>query len=139
MEPQIESRRQLAGVLANQRGMTLVEIMIVLTIMASIMGVVGVFAAGALDNSRAREADIESAQIAGFVEQFYVYVGDYPDSLNQLVNPPSGVSKFTSEIPDDPWGNPYQYSQSRGEFSVCSFGKDESSGGEADHCAGTAE
>lgn len=122
--------RQSAG---NERGLTLVEIMIVLTIMASIMGLVGVVASNAIERGKVREAQIQAGQLANAVEEYYVYVDEWPDSLSDLVNPPGGVAGFVEEVPNDPWGNDYRYDRS--EQQVCSNGKDGSSGGSDDICS----
>lgn len=130
------TRAALRATLRNQRGMTLVEIMIVLTIMASIMGIAGVFVVGALERAKVKEAETQVGQYANFVEEFYVYTGDWPDSLGQLSDPPSGVAPFVEEVKDDPWGNEYQYRTggNRG-YELCSNGPDGSSGGDDDICS----
>ena len=135
--PAAPTPRALVAIAGNQRCLTLIEIMIVLTIMASIIGMVGVYAAGAMENARVREAETEVGKLADFVEQYRVYVGELPDNLDQLVNPPNGVAKFTSEVPEDPWGNAYRYSKQRNDYELCSNGPDGSSGGDDDLCAET--
>lgn len=129
--------RIVAAVSRTERGMTLVEIMIVLTIMASIMGIVGFFARGALDNSRRKEAEAEVGNLSQMITQFYVFSNEYPDSLDQLVNPPAGMSPIAEEVPLDPWGNDYQYSKDgNSDFEISSMGPDGSSGGGDDICPG---
>lgn len=132
----VQTGEVLRTIAANQRGMTLVEIMIVLTIMASIMGMVGVFVVGAMDNAKIKEAQITADQYASFVEQYYVFTGEWPDTLEQLTDPPGG-NAMVEEVKDDPWGNDYRYSKggNRG-FELCSNGPDGSSGGDDDICAG---
>ena len=107
--------------------------MIVLTIMASIMGLVGVVASNAIERGKVREAQIQAGQLANAVEEYYVYVDEWPDSLSDLVNPPGGVAGFVEEVPKDPWNNDYRYDRS--EQQVCSNGKDGSSGGSDDICS----
>lgn len=135
IETPVSRRPTLRAVATNQRGLTLIEIMIVLTIMASIMGMVGVYAAGAMERAKVSEAETEVGKLADFVEEYRVYVGELPDNLDQLVNPPGGVAKFTSEVPEDPWNNAYRYSKQRNEYELCSNGPDGSSGGDDDICA----
>lgn len=132
-----ELRQASRALVTSQRGMTLVEIMIVLTIMASIMGMVGVFVVGALDNAKIKEAQTQVEQYASFVEQYYVFQGSWPDSLDQLQRPPGGMQPLIERLDDDPWGNPYNYRKGgdRG-YELCSSGKDGSSGGGDDICAG---
>jgi general secretion pathway protein G len=111
---------------ANQRGLTLVEIMIVLTIMASIMGIAGVAVFGALDRAKIREAQTQAGLYANGVEEYVVFMNELPDSLDQLVDPPNGAPRFVDQIKNDPWGNEYRYSASGRTFSVCSQGRPES-------------
>jgi general secretion pathway protein G len=125
--------------LMSQRGLTLVEIMIVLTIMASIMGIAGVAVFGALDRAKIRETQTQAGIYAAGVEEYVVFLNELPDSLDQLVDPPSGAPKFVNEIKDDPWGNEYRYSSQSRSFSICSNGPDGSSGGDDDICAGAEE
>jgi general secretion pathway protein G len=118
----------------SERGLTLVEIMIVLTIMASIMGIVGFVAAGAITNSRIKEAETEVSQLAQAVTAFWVMRQEYPDSLEQLADPPSGMAPILEKVPEDPWGNEYHYSQDNNGFTIACGGPDGSLGGGDDIC-----
>lgn len=110
--------------LKNARGMTLVEIMIVITIMASVMGVVGFFVFGALDTANERTAKIEIQQLEQMVNAFYLSTSPnrLPDTLDELTQ---GNSPLTKEIPLDPWGNDYIYRKnSNRDFVIVSPGAD---------------
>ncbi len=93
---------------AAPRGMTLVEIMIVITIMASIMGVVGFYVFGALDQANAKEAKIEIGNLKQMVNQYYLTSSPHelPSNLEQLTEGPAPITK---NIPKDPWGSEYVY------------------------------
>lgn len=119
----------------GERGMTLVEIMIVLTIMASIMGIVGFFAQGAIQNSKIKRASVEVGNLGNAVTQYFVLTNDYPDSLDQLANPSGGIAPIIREIPKDPWNNDYQYSKNNDSFELYSMGPDGVRGGGDDICA----
>ena len=129
-------RDAVRATVMNQRGLTLVEIMIVLTIMASIMGIAGVAVFGAMDRAKIREAQTQVGIYSSGVEEYVVFMNELPDNLDQLVNPPGGAPKFVEEIKDDPWGNEYRYSSSGRTFQICSNGQDGSSGGDDDICDG---
>ena len=121
-----------AGRLKDARGMTLVEIMIVVTIMASVAGVVGFFVFGALDRANERTAAMEINQLESMVEQYYMTTtpNQLPDSLDQLTE---GNAPLTESIPQDPWGNDYVYNRSGArDFEIFSPGADGTEGTDED-------
>src|SRR5690554_7467457 len=83
-----EEMERAAASIKSARGMTLVEIMIVITIMASIMGVVGVFVFGAIDRANEREATIEIQQLNQLVNTFYLTTSPnrLPNEHNELTH-----------------------------------------------------
>ena len=133
------TRDAVRATVMNQRGLTLVEIMIVLTIMASIMGIAGVAVFGALDRAKIKETQTQAGIYGAGVEEYVVFMNELPDNLDQLVSPPGGAPKFVELIKDDPWGNEYRYTASGRSFSICSNGPDGSSGGDDDICTGIEE
>ncbi len=116
----------------SERGMTLVEIMIVITIMASVAGVVGYFVFGALDTANERTAQMEINQLRQMVETYYMTntPNQLPDNLEQLTE---GHSPLTEEVPVDPWGNDYVYNRhGERDFEIYSPGADGVAGTELD-------
>ena len=116
--------------LANTRGMTLIEIMIVITIMASIMGVVGFYVVGALEKANIKEANIQMGNINQALELYYTQTDphQYPESLQKLVD-----GDYMKEMPNDPWGEPFVYRRdARNEFTLMSKGPDMTEGTEDD-------
>ena len=114
------------------QGMTLVEIMIVITIMASVAGVVGYFVFGALDTANERTAQMEINQLEQMVQMYAMTNSPtrVPDRLEQLTE---GNSPLTEEIPQDPWGNEYIYRRhSDRDFEIFSAGADGVEGTELD-------
>jgi len=85
-----------------QRGMTLIEIMVVVAIISMLMGTVAVGAFSQLEKSKVKNAkmiikNVESALIA--------YQTDNTDSCpKQLVD--LYTQKFLTKEPKDPWGEP---------------------------------
>jgi len=109
--------------------------MIVLTIMASIMGIVGFFAQGAMTNAKLREAQTQVGNLHQMVTQYYVFRGEYPERLEQLANPPQGMAPIIERVPRDPWGNEYIYRRTTSSsFELRSMGPDGVSGGGDDIC-----
>lgn len=83
---------------SNRQGMTLVELLIVVAIMATLAGIVSVPAISFLAKARASDVVGELRRIGNNIELYKQYYNEYPESLEKL-----GV------VPLDPWGNPYQY------------------------------
>jgi len=128
----IKQRIDAKHALANAKGMTIVELMIVLTIIASIMGVVGFYVFGALDKANIKNAEIEIKQLNNLVEAYYLSASPrgFPNQLEDLTE---GPSPLTKEIPKDPWGADYVYRKvSNREFTIISPGPDGIEGNEDD-------
>lgn len=131
-------RPALTHLVKTPHGMTLVEIMIVITIMASIMGVVGFFVFGALDEANKKEAAIQIGNYEQMVNTYYLTTDprQLPDSLEDLTT----KKKLAEEIKKDPWGNDYIY-RKRGnrEFEIISAGPDGQEGTDDDIRSKSAE
>lgn len=118
---------------AVRRGMTLVEIMIVLTIMAGIMAFAAYSVVGYLKSSKIKDAEAEVNQMRGFIDTFRVMHNRLPQSLDELSEEVDGLGQITDEVPNDPWDNPYEYSGGNdGTFVLFSAGPDGSTGTEDD-------
>ncbi len=127
-----QRKAELGRILGNTRGMTIVELMIVLTIIASIMGVVGFFAFGAINTAGTKEAQIEIKQLSNMVETYYLASSprSLPGSLEDLAE---GANKLTEEVPKDPWGGDYIYTKKGNrDFTIHSAGPDGIEGNEDD-------
>lgn len=125
-------KTSLRRTLAEARGMTIVELMIVLTIIASIMGVVGFYVFGAIDRANVKEAQIEIANLTQMVESYYL-TSDPKQFPNELEDLAKGPSKLTEKVPQDPWGQPYIYKKTgTRDFEIYSVGADGVEGNEDD-------
>ena len=128
----MKKRRPVVEGLKNARGMTLVEIMIVITIMASVMAVVGIFVFGALDRANERTARMEIGQLNQMVQTFYLTTtpNRVPNTLQELTE---GRAPLVERLPVDPWGNDYVYiRRSNRDFEILSVGADGIEGTEDD-------
>ena len=123
------------------RGMTLIEILVVLVLIGIVMGIVGGNYIGQGEKAKARAARIEIEQIGQTLDLFKLEVGRYPTSqegLQALVTAPAGMTNWNgpywkkSSVPKDPWGNEYQYASpgSHGPYDIISYGADGKEGGE---------
>jgi general secretion pathway protein G len=118
----------------SERGMTLVEIMIVITIMASIMGVVGYYVFGTLNQANAKTARLGINQLEGMVSNYYMLQSpsQLPENLNELTEGSNPMVKDKSTL-QDPWGNQYIYEKKGGQdYEIYSAGPDGQPGTEDD-------
>lgn len=130
------------------KGMTLIEIMVVLAIMGVIMALVGT---NVMDRLATSKIQATKAQIKGFedaLEQYHLDNDAYPSTeqgLEALVQKPSSgkiPKKYQSKgylkggkIPLDPYSEPYTYycpGLQGHEYEIYSKGKDKQEGTEDD-------
>jgi general secretion pathway protein G len=137
------SQARGAGVEApHERGMTLIEILVVLTLIGVVLGIVGSNYLGKSEQAKAKAAKIEIEQISQSLDLFKLELGRYPttqEGLQALVAAPSGLANWAgpywkkSSVPKDPWGNEYRYAApgARGNaYDITSLGADGAEGGE---------
>lgn len=118
--------RNRSGRSTSPRGMTLVEIMIVITIMASIMGVVGYYVFGTLNQAKTKNAKLGIQKLNGIVQSYYLMQSpnQLPDSLDELSQGPNPMVKDSSKL-NDPWGNKYIYEKNGNQdYTIYSVGPD---------------
>ncbi|MFY0530041.1 type II secretion system major pseudopilin GspG [Archangium gephyra] len=112
----------------RRRGMTLIEIMVVITILGLIMAAVGVAVIPKLDEAKQDTARLDIANIQNALKLYYTKKGKYPDTgtgLKALVD-----TQNLEKIPTDPWGNEYVYMNEGGKPVLMSYGADGTQGGE---------
>jgi len=126
---------------AGQAGITLIEMLVVVTIIALFAALVAPRMLRKTDTARVTAA---RAQINAFMTALGAYKLDtavYPtneEGLQALRTPPPNVNRWQGpylpqEIPSDPWGRPYVYrypSEAGDEPEIISYGADGQPGGE---------
>ena len=123
------------------RGMTLIEILVVLVLIGIVMGIVGGNFIGRGEEAKRKAAKIEIEQIGQTLDLYKLEVGRYPttqEGLQALIQAPSSASNWNgpywkrSSVPKDPWGNEYKYSSpgQSGPYDIVSYGADGKEGGE---------
>jgi general secretion pathway protein G len=139
-------RKLLTRKRKSERGVTLTEMMVVIVIIGLLSTIVVVNVLPLLGGAREDKVRADLATLEGSLTTFYATYGRYPstdEGLEALVNPPEDDSVsaryaeegFIQRLPDDPWGNPYQYLSpgEHGRFDVYSLGADGRPGGEGDN------
>jgi general secretion pathway protein G len=130
---------------SRDRGFTLIEIMVVITILGILAALIVPKVVGRTDDARIAAARQDIASVMQALKLYRLDNGRYPTTeqgLQALLTKPStepmpmnwkqGGYLERSSVPKDPWGHPYQYLNPglRGEIDVFSFGADGQSGGQ---------
>ena len=118
----------------NQKGMTLLEIMIVLAILGGLITILAGQITGKLDSAKVKEAKIQMSEMAKSLEMYYTDCGVYPETMNGLIEQPSdcpnwGPEPYVKKLQKDPWGSDFEYESEGGSYTILSFGKDRKPGG----------
>lgn len=138
--------------LANNRGFTLIEIMVVIVILALLAALVGPKLIGRSDDAKVADAKVQIRNLETALKLYKLDNGLYPTTEQGLAaliaKPTVGVipKNYKAEgyleskkVPQDPWGGDYILISpgSNGDYDLCSFGADNVRGGEgkgADIC-----
>jgi general secretion pathway protein G len=130
----------------NQRGFTLIEIMVVVVILGILAGIV---VPRLLDEPEKARRTSAATQIRSFEEALGIFKldnGFFPSTeqgLQALVEKPNvgriparyKEGGYIKKIPQDPWGQPYLYISPgvHGDYDLFSYGPDGESGGEGEN------
>ena len=123
------------------RGMTLIEILVVLVLIGIVLGIVGGNFIGRGEKAKADAAKIEISQIGQALDLYKLEIGRYPTSsegLQALVSAPAATANWNgpywkkAQMPKDPWGNEYRYTSpgQKGPYDIVSLGADGKEGGD---------
>ncbi len=127
----------------NQRGFSLIEILIALTLLA----LAGTFVVGKfLDNlyeGQVNSTKIQMSNLEGRLKEFRRKCGFYPTTdqgLEALVTKPSGGRECKDypqngfidgdQVPKDPWDHDFVYESDGKNLNIYSYGQDGEAGGE---------
>lgn len=131
----------------NQRGFTLLEILIVLGILGTIMAMVMSRVNDSRNRARAKQTQLELNSWSEAINMYFNDCGKYPNSLESIKKgdgdcsawEPGAYSKLSTR---DPWGGEFQYSTEGNGYSLKSLGQDKKEGGtgnDADVESGSGE
>ena len=135
LSPPIAARARRAA------GFTLIELMVVLVIIGVLAALIVPNVLDRTDDARATAARTDVHNLMQALKLYKLDNQRYPTAeqgLAALVQRPSAPpapgnwKPYLEKLPNDPWGQPYQYLNPgiKGEVDVMSFGADGKSGGE---------
>jgi general secretion pathway protein G len=124
----------------GEGGYTLVEILVVITIIGLMVALVGPRVLNYLGESKVKTAKIQIQSFASALDLFYLDTGRYPlssEGLGALVQRGGSLVTWNGpylkggSLPDDPWGKPYAYRSpgQHGVYDIISYGADGQEGG----------
>ena len=128
-------RRILIEEVGREEGLTLIEIMIVIAILGLLAAIIGVNVIGSLEDGRKAAAQDQIGQFKTALRLYNRDCGKYPNTaegLTALVTKPASCPRWKpyleeSTIPQDPWGNNFEYffpGTHGQEMEIISKGKD---------------
>jgi general secretion pathway protein G len=126
------------------KGFTLIELMVVMLILSLIAAFALPRMFGKVGKAKRQAAYAQIELFGTALDSYRLDVGQYPttsEGLDALITSPSGIEEWEgpylkkSEIPLDPWNNPYHYESpgTNGEYDLYSYGKDNAAGGEGEN------
>ena len=136
---------RVASVSAQRRaGFTLVELMVVIVIIGLLATVVAINVLPSQDRAMVGKARADISTLEQAVETYRLDNIVFPtdqQGLQALIAAPTDLAQpdryrqggYIRRLPEDPWGNPYQYRRQSAhgqQFDVWSFGADGKEGGE---------
>ncbi|MBU3915155.1 type II secretion system major pseudopilin GspG [bacterium] len=136
-ENSVESENQ-----TSQRGMSFIEIMIVIVIMAGLVAIVGPDMFRKLDEAKIDESRIQMKGLLSALDLYHLDNSVYPateQGLGALISKPEvgvipgnwrGPYLRSSKVPKDPWNHDYFYQSDGSSVSMKSLGADGEEGGE---------
>lgn len=135
IEPKAARKRR------KRQGFTLVELMVVIVIIGLLATVVAINVLPSQDRAMVGKAKADISVLEQAIETYRLDNLTFPEDLNALVTAPANLAQperyrqggYVRRLPEDPWGNPYQYrrqSAHGGQFDVYSLGADGKEGGE---------
>ena len=138
--------------LNDNRGFTLIEIMVVIVILSLLAVLVTPKIINRVDDAKVTSTKVQIKDITSGLNLYKLDSGSFPSTeqgLEALISKPTtgtiprnwkeGGYLDSKSIPKDSWGNPYLYLSpgEHGDYDLCSLGADGTKGGEgknADIC-----
>ena len=133
-------RRKFKRPAGGEAGFTLVEMLVVITIIGLIMSLVGPRVLNYLSESKIKAAKIQMQSFSSALDLFNLDTGRYPatsEGLTALIQSTGTIPAWNGPylkggvLPNDPWGKPYVYRSpgEHGAYDILSYGSDGQEGG----------
>ena len=124
----------------RRRAFTLVEMLLVITIIGILAALVIPKMVGRSEQARQAAAHADISSIKTALDAYEVDNGGYPKSLQDLIQQPNNARNwhgpYLDNLPVDPWGNPYVYvfpgRHNPNAFDLSSVGPDGKAGTDDD-------
>ncbi|MGE0526050.1 MAG: type II secretion system major pseudopilin GspG [Bdellovibrionales bacterium] len=125
----------------NDKGMTLLEIMIVLVILGGLIAILATQVQGRLKKARTQQARLQISEYGKALDMYFTDCGNYPSAedggLNALIEAPSSCSNwgpdpYVKKLNKDPWGGDFIYEPTGSDYVLRSLGSDRREGGSGD-------
>lgn len=124
-----------------EAGVTLLEVLVVLAIMALVIGIAAPRFLDSFGRAKSQTAMVQMSNIKAAVQMFYIDVGAIPTStqgLNALITRPQNVNSWNGPYLEDvdgltdPWGRRYllRVPGTNKTFDIYSYGRDGQPGGD---------
>jgi general secretion pathway protein G len=132
---------------SNEKGFTLIEIMVVVIILGILASIVAVKYSGQAEKAKQTQAAVQMKTFETALELYKLENGMYPSTeqgLQALVEAPTvgvlpkkwrtGGYLAKKKVPTDPWQNEYIYLSpgTHGDFDIASYGSDGQPAGEGE-------
>lgn len=121
----------------RQTGFSLIELLVVLVILGLLAGLVLPNVLGRLSGAKFKTAQSQVVVLQNGIDAFALDVGRLPDSLDELVEPPSDADFWQGPYVkrsaiSDPWDNEWVYRRpgEYGPYDLMSYGEDGVPGGQ---------
>jgi general secretion pathway protein G len=129
-------------ILSSQKGMSLIEILIALTLLAVGGTFVSLNVFDRLTEGQVKSTKIQIGNLGKILKEYRRKCGTYPSTeqgLESLVQKPTGGKEckkyppngfLDGKIPMDPWDEEFIYESDGRKFTISSYGPDREEGGE---------
>ena len=116
-----------------KKAFSLIEIIIVVTIISAIVAIVAPRILGKGDEAKVNLTESELNNLIGVIELYKINTGQLPEDLNELVTNTrdlKGWKQQLKEVPVDQWNNEVIFEKSTDGYILKSLGADGQLGGE---------